>query len=1128
MFIGFFSKLVDRFKQVYQAPPPTWDPLPRYRHIKLAMIREKGMRRRIADEEIVKHQMKGAVGTIMAGKVTVDKDKIFDSGLFDQDCRVVLVEGPPGGGKTSLAYYYGQKWASGNLSMFDMVAFVRLRDLAITPASTLPDLLLLACCATKDDTLITKEMIQQCMDNCPKLLLVLDGWDEAPNDIRKQSYITNILHSIASQSKILITSRPDSSAELHGLANRVEIVGFTEENIHEYFKEALSTELDHDRVEDGCKKLKEHFRSYPVIQSCCSIPLNAAILASLFLSEQSLPSTRHELFLKLVLSRINREQQDRHSQQDIKYACVSSLDDLPHDIKVQLNHLCVLAFEGVKQNKVVFTEEDLVRQNLPHDLPGLGVLQIVDRLVTIRGKTPYGYFIHLSIQELLAAYHISQLGEDEQVKVFEALLDEPRFSHVLQFYAAFTRLTNQGVRNIITARDFDYKKSSKLNLLNFIRCFFEAQIHNDTSLYQQIIPRLNSGVDLSEVTMSPLDFMSIRYFMASLLRAGGNVSVHLCHCSIDDYSLSLLVGEFSKHAEVCLAGVLQAGVTELNISGNKMITEIGIAHVVQANITNKLKARSCGMSNLEMESLARALAVNSTLEELNISKNIIGDKGVGHIGTALLTNTTLKILDISNCVRIVWFPEHRESYGNHMNGRVHICTALQKNSSLKTLNFSCCDISDLVAESLAGALAVNSTLEELDISNNFNIGDEGIGHIGTALLTNTTLKILNIHNCVSSVTTGGNHVNGRVNICTALHQKNTTLKTLNFSRCGMSDLVAESLARALAVNGTLEVLDISGNNIGDKGIGHIGTALLTNTTLKILNISNCISFSRISCGRLYTGTDSNRIKGRVQFCTALQKNTTLKTLNIDCSGLSDLVAESLARALVVNSSLEEVIINKNITDNGIVHIAKSLQKNNTLKSLDVGISLYVYTIESVTGLTDTGAFSLARGVATNTSIERLSIRWYSIDPESTLKMMAESVKKSSLKTLSLHIDSIWTQVEAPVEKSSLKKLSLYINRIWTQSEAPATSVHTQEMGMSRGNENDREWYHSVEVGAKELILSLEDSHLESFELIPVFSFTRSLGAYIHSLQLQTAIDSVNSARHKKGLPNIHFTIPRLT
>ena len=141
-----------------------------------------------------------------------------------------------------------------------------------------------------------------------------------------------------------------------------------------------------------------------------------------------------------------------------------------------------------------------------------------------------------------------------------------------------------------------------------------------------------------------------------------------------------------------------------------------------------------------MESLARALAANSTLEELDISRNNIGDEGIGHIGTALLTNTTLKILNISNCN----LPPCLYTGSNHM---IHICTALQTNTSLTTLNFAHCGISTLVAESLARTLAVNSTLEELDISNNYNIGEKGIGHIGTALLTNTTLKILNISRC---------------------------------------------------------------------------------------------------------------------------------------------------------------------------------------------------------------------------------------------------------------------------------------------------------------------------------------------------------------------------------------------
>ena len=464
--------------------------------------------------------------------------------------------------------------------MFDVVAIVHLRTLDSAQASTLPDLLLLACASGNNEE-ITSDMIRRYVMKCPRLLLVLDGWDEAPNQLRKRSFVTEILQSIMPQSKILITSRPESSLDLHGLANRVEIVGFTEENIYKYFQRALSTELDHDKVEDGCRKLKEHFFNHPVIQSCCSIPLNAAILAHLFLTDQRLPSTRHELFLMLVLSRINRELQVRYSHGDVT---VLSLDDLPHEHKIALSHVCILAFEGVKQNKVVFPQEELVRLKLPLDLPALGVLQIVSSFGRL-GQTSYRYFIHLSIQELLAAYHISQLREEEQVKVFQELLDEPRFSSVLQFYAAFTRFTNQGIRDIVTGIDLANEQHI---LLTIMRCCFEAEIQ-DHLFCQGLIQRLNCRLWILSVALTPFDCMSVAYFLAFALKAGELQIVVLRSCSIDDHSLGLLLGELSRHDEACPAGVLQ-GVTKLYISNNNIGDDSieSLATVLQANTTMKI------------------------------------------------------------------------------------------------------------------------------------------------------------------------------------------------------------------------------------------------------------------------------------------------------------------------------------------------------------------------------------------------------------------------------------------------------------------------------------------------------------------------------------------------------------
>ena len=106
---------------------------------------------------MVRHHVKGEVEAVMASRVPIEVDRIFDSGLFDEERQVILVEGPPGGGKTTLTYYYGQEWAAGNLSMFDAVAIVHLRTLNVTQASTLPDLLLLACVSGNDEE-ITKDI----------------------------------------------------------------------------------------------------------------------------------------------------------------------------------------------------------------------------------------------------------------------------------------------------------------------------------------------------------------------------------------------------------------------------------------------------------------------------------------------------------------------------------------------------------------------------------------------------------------------------------------------------------------------------------------------------------------------------------------------------------------------------------------------------------------------------------------------------------------------------------------------------------------------------------------------------------------------------------------------------------
>ena len=142
-----------------------------------------------------------------------------------------------------------------------------------------------------------------------------------------------------------------------------------------------------------------------------------------------------------------------------------------------------------------------------------------------------------------------------------------------------------------------------------------------------------------------------------------------------------MMGELSKHAEACPAGALH-GVTELKISRNR-IGDKGIALISTALQTNttmtKLDVSECKMSGEGVESLARALTVNKTLQELFIGSDTI--------------LVTLVIALISTAL------QDKHYYKRH-------------------LIFLDTDMSDDGAESLARALTVNKTLQELVVRYN--------------------------------------------------------------------------------------------------------------------------------------------------------------------------------------------------------------------------------------------------------------------------------------------------------------------------------------------------------------------------------------------------------------------------
>ena len=433
-----------------------WTHLPRCEFVQLAMIgNEREIRRGDSEEEMVRLAQQGRIETIQSYKEPIDLNNLFAVNSMQPlvvlpppaPPRVILIEGAPGGGKSTLALHICHRWARGDVNYssgrFDLVILAYLRDQVVQNATTLADIL--PACRNFELSQIVASQIQDC--DGQNVLFIFDGWDEFPSRLQYNSLVSTIIREphklFLHQSTVLITSRPVSSGNLlHVADQRVEILGFTQCQIREYIEKAL------DGNSTRIQKLVQHLEEHPVIEGYCYVPLHVAILVHIFLTmKEALPTTLHELFCYLVLCCIARELETHKSEGNTSVTC--SLDDLPDELKSKLNNLSLLAYEGVMQDKVVFYEKDLKLVGLPADLPSLGLLQAVEGLTILSKSLSYN-FLHLSVQELLAAYHISHMDSSEQLEVFKRMFGSSRLQAVLHYYSGFTKLASRTVRDFIS------------------------------------------------------------------------------------------------------------------------------------------------------------------------------------------------------------------------------------------------------------------------------------------------------------------------------------------------------------------------------------------------------------------------------------------------------------------------------------------------------------------------------------------------------------------------------------------------------------------------------------------------------------------------------------------------------
>ena len=513
-----------------------WPPPPTHKVFNLAMIGQKVLQYG-PNEEIVRLLLKGDVTTVMSSSGEVTLEQISASLLTNRhhgrSRKVVIIEGAPGAGKSTLAWHLCQKWETRELfKEFEIVLFVQLRDPNIHSAESLEDIF------PGEKSRKSKIVSALKQRNGHQALLVFDSWDEFPFGLHEDSIITKIICKpqdvCLELSALVITSRPIATCELQKYASsRVEIVGFKQAEVKRYFTEVLG---DPETVQ----KLEDHLRERPVIETSCYLPLNAAIVAHLFLTgNHTLSTSLHGVFTSLVICIIVRHLK-KQAGEEHKEPSILSLDDIPPDIKDPFNSICNLAYLGVMKNKVTFSARDLQSLQLPTELSTLSLIQGVESFTAISTSKIYN-FLHLSIQELLAAFHISKMQTDVQLEIFKTLLNQPRFSSVFQYYVAFTKLRNEAVRGILVNV---LQRKSKDLLMSIVDGLYEAQ---DLPLCQFVAFQLSGELNLAMKSLNPYNCLSLGYFLRSVcLTASKKFKVNFYRCQIDDYSINLIVKELSS------------------------------------------------------------------------------------------------------------------------------------------------------------------------------------------------------------------------------------------------------------------------------------------------------------------------------------------------------------------------------------------------------------------------------------------------------------------------------------------------------------------------------------------------------------------------------------------------------
>ncbi|CAI5638898.1 protein NLRC3 isoform X3 [Oreochromis niloticus] len=578
-------------------------------------------------------------------ETTIRQEDIFKaSTASNQTVRTVLTKGVAGIGKTILTQKFTLDWAEDKANQDIQFIFpFTFRELNVLKEEkfSLVELVHHFFTETKESGICSFEDFQ--------VVFIFDGLDECrpPLDFNKNKLLSDprkstsvdvllinlIRGNLLPSARLWITTRPAAANQIPPQCVDLvtEVRGFTDPQKEEYFRKRFSDE-------EQASRIISHIKTSRSLHIMCHIPvfcwITATVLEDVLKTREGgeLPTTLTEMYIHFLVVQAKVK--------NVKYDGGAETD--PHwspESRKMIESLGKLAFDQLQKGNLIFYESDLTECGI--NIRAASVYSGVFTQIFKEERGLYQYkvycFIHLSVQEFLAALHVHltfinsgvNLLEEEQptTTMLSKLFSKPKLQYIhqsavekalqspnghldlfLRFLLGLSLQTNQTLlRGLLTEAGSKWsnnqvtvqyiKKKIRKNLsaeksINLFHCLNEL---NDCSLVEEIQQSLKSG-RLSTDKLSPAQWSALAFILLSSEK------------DLDMFDLK----KYSASEEALLK----------------------LLPVVKAS--NKALLSGCLITEEGCTSLASALSSNpSHLKELDLSYNHPGDSGMKMLSAGL-------------------------------------------------------------------------------------------------------------------------------------------------------------------------------------------------------------------------------------------------------------------------------------------------------------------------------------------------------------------------------------------------------------------------------------------------------------------------------------------------------------